>query len=166
MSDKNLNRLSRTAEERHLHSRLHQLLSQAGGLLHGSLIEMARRCGNPRCRCASDDAHKHRSLYLGQTRRGKTTMAYVPKDQEQTVRCWTADFQRARDLLEAISQQGWRRLDETKAKAKVARKTAEKKAARKRPAVSKTAKKAAAKKTPGAKRPRKKTTRKPPPRSS
>lgn len=152
MSDKKTNRLSLSAEERRLHSRLHQLLSEAGGLLHGSLIEMARRCGNPRCRCASDDAHKHRSLYLGQTRGGKTTMEYVPKDQEQIVRRWAGDFQRARDLLEAISRQGWRRLGESKAKAKAARKAAKKKTA--------------AKKAPAPKRPRKKTTRKPTTRSS
>jgi hypothetical protein len=166
MSDKKINRLSLSAEERRLHSRLHQLLSQAGGLLHGSLIEMARRCGNPRCRCASDDAHKHRSLYLGQTRGGKTTMEYVPKDQEQNVRRWAADFQRARDLLEAISQQGWRRLVESKAKTKAARKSAKKKAAGKRTAVSKSTKKTSAKKTPASKLPRKHPTRKPPPRSS
>ena len=152
MSDKKTNRLSLSAEERRLHSRLHQLLSEAGGLLHGSLIEMARRCGNPRCRCASDDAHKHRSLYLGQTRGGKTTMEYVPKDQEQIVRRWAGDFQRARDLLEAISRQGWRRLGESKAKAKAARKAAKNKTA--------------AKKAPAPERPRKKTTRKPTTRSS
>jgi len=152
MSDKKTNRLSLSAEERRLHSRLHQLLSEAGGLLHGSLIEMARRCGNPRCRCASDDAHKHRSLYLGQTRGGKTTMEYVPNDQEQIVRRWAGDFQRARDLLEAISRQGWRRLGESKAKAKAARKAAKNKTA--------------AKKAPAPERPRKKTTRKPTTRSS
>jgi len=166
MSDKKSNRSSLSAEERRLHSRLHQLLSRSGGLLHGSLIEMARRCGNPGCRCASDDAHKHRSLYLGQTRGGKTTMEYVPKDQEQTVRRWAGDFQRARDLLEAISQEGWRRLGESKAKAKAARKAAKNKAAKKRPALGRAARKTAAKKAPGFKRPRKKTTRKTPPRSS
>ena len=166
MSDKKTNRFSLSAEERRLHSRLHQLLSGAGGLLHGSLIEMARRCGNPRCRCASNDAHKHRSLYLGQTRGGKTTMEYVPKDQEQTVRRWAADFQRARDLLEAISRQGWRRLGESKAKAKAARKAAKKKSAAKKAAVGKAAGKSAAKKAPAPKRPRKKTTRKPNTRSS
>ena len=53
MPDTNANRASLSAEDRRLRSRLRQLLSQADGFLHGSLIEMARRCGNPRCRCAS-----------------------------------------------------------------------------------------------------------------
>ena len=117
---------------------------------------MARRCGNPRCRCASNDAHKHSSLYLGQTRASKTSMQYVPRDQEQTVRRWVENFQQASSLLEALSQQGWRRLGEAKAKAKAAKKRAP----------SKRAAKKAAKKTPRSKtRPTKKN-RKPPSGSS
>ena len=68
--------LSRT--ERSLRSRLHKLLDDADGLVHGSLIRMARTCGNPRCKCAVK-GEKHVSLYLGQTRKGKTRMKYIPK---------------------------------------------------------------------------------------
>jgi hypothetical protein len=143
---------SLSPEERRLRSRLHQLLSRADGFLHGSLIEMARRCGNPRCRCASDEDSKHRSLYLGQTRGGKTRMEYVPRDQEQTVRRRVENFQRARDLLEALSQQGWQRLKEAKAA------KAKKKSSSKAPRTSKT--------TTTAKTARKKSTRKPPARPS
>ena len=139
MRKKRPNPGSLPAEERRLRSRLHQLLGAAEGFLHGSLIEMARRCGNPRCRCASDDDKKHRSLYLGQTRGGKTTMQYVPKDQEETVRRWSADFQEAAALLEGLSGQGRLRLEAAKVKKKRAAKV---------------------KKTKG--KPRKKTTRTPP----
>lgn len=99
-----------SAQERHLRSQLRQVLSVAEGFLHGSLIEMARRCGKPSCRCATDQEAKHRSLYLGQTRKGKTTMEYVPKELEETVRQWTSDFQRAVELLEELSQQGRAKL--------------------------------------------------------
>lgn len=98
------------AEERHLRSQLHQVLSAAEGFLHGSLIEMARRCGKPSCHCATEEEAKHHSLYLGQTRKGKTTMEYVPKELEQTVRQWTSDFQLALELLEELNQQGRARL--------------------------------------------------------
>ena len=117
-----------SVEERRIRSQLHQLLSQAEGFLRGSLIEMARRCGNPRCRCASHDANKHRSLYVGRSREGKTTMQYVPGEEEQTVRRWAGDFQRAAALLEDLSQQGHRRLSESKAaKAAASKKSAAKK---------------------------------------
>ena len=38
------------ADKRQVGSKLHQLLNQAEGFLHGSLIVMARRCGKPSCR--------------------------------------------------------------------------------------------------------------------
>ena len=156
MSDTNASRASLCAEDRHLRSRLRQLLCRAEGFLHGSLIEMTRRCGNPRCRCASDDDARHRSLYLGQTRKGKSSMVYVPRDLEETARRWAADFQLASAILEDLSQQGRRRLGEAKADRKG---TAKKRAAAKK-------KKAATKRTPSAKATRKKTTRKRPPRPS
>ena len=115
-----------SAQERNSRSQLHQLLHQAEGFLHGSLIEVARRCGKPTCRCASDDKARHRSLYLGQTLQGKTTMQYIPADMEPTVRQWAADFQLAAKLLEEISQQGRVRLTQGKQRAAVIRKAATK----------------------------------------
>lgn len=103
------------ASERQLRSRLHQLLSQGDGFLHGSLIKMARRCGKPSCRCASDDAARHRSLCLGQTHGGKTTTVHIPADLEPLVRQWSDNFQQASRLLEQLSQQGRGRLAKTKA---------------------------------------------------
>lgn len=106
--------LSLPARERQLRSRLHQLLSEAEGFLHGSLIEMARRCGKPGCRCASDDEARHRALCLGQTRGGKTTMIHIPADLESRVRQWVENFQEAAALLEELSQQGRKGLKQAK----------------------------------------------------
>ena len=106
------------AEERALRSKLHQLLHRAEGLAHGSLVEMKRRCGKLNCRCASDEACKHSSLYLSQTRNGKTRMIYLPQELEETVRRWVGDFRRASELLEAVSREGWRRIAEKKAAAR------------------------------------------------
>jgi hypothetical protein len=102
------------AGERQSRSRLHQLLAQAEGFLHGSLIVMARRCGKPTCRCATDEQAKHRSLYLGQTLNGKTSMLYIPCRMERQVHQWVANFQRAAQLLEELSQQGRNRFKQTK----------------------------------------------------
>lgn len=103
------------AAERQCRSRLHQILSQAEGFLHGSLIVMVRRCGKPSCRCATDDDTRHKSLYLGQTLGGKTTMIYIPARLERTVRQWHGNFQQAERLIEQLSQQGRARLSQAKA---------------------------------------------------
>ena len=102
------------AAERQSRSKLHQLLNQAEGFLHGSLIVMTRRCGKPSCRCASDDNARHQSLYLGQTLEGKTTMIYIPSRLERTVRQWHDNFQQIEQLVEQLSQQGRVRLSQAK----------------------------------------------------
>jgi hypothetical protein len=106
------------APEREARSRLRQLLSESGGFLHGSLIAMARRCGKPSCRCASDDQARHRSLCLGQTLGGKTTMVHIPADLEPLAREWVDNFIRADRLLEELSEQGRGRLAKAKAKSR------------------------------------------------
>jgi hypothetical protein len=99
-----------SAEERRLRSQLHRLLQNADAFARGSLIEMQRCCGRPGCRCITK-GQKHRSLYLGQSQQGKPRMKSVPKDQQQPVRRWVANYQKASALLEALSQQGWLRLN-------------------------------------------------------
>jgi hypothetical protein len=92
------------------------LLSEAEGFLHGSLIVMARRCGKPSCRCASDEGARHLSLCLGQTLGGKTTTVHIPADLEPLVRQWADNFQQASRLLEQLSQEGRGRLGKAKAR--------------------------------------------------
>lgn len=116
MSKHHVSPASLTAPERHARSRLHQLLSKAEGFLHGSLIVMARRCGKPSCRCASDDGARHHSLCLGQTREGKTATVHIPADLEPLVRHWVDNFQQASGLLEQLSQEGRGRLAKAKAR--------------------------------------------------
>lgn len=108
--------VSLPAMERHARSRLHQLLSEAEGFLHGSLIVMSRRCGKPSCRCASDDGARHLSLCLGQTHGGKTTTVHIPADLEPLVRQWVDNFQQASGLLEQLNQEGRARLAKAKAR--------------------------------------------------
>jgi hypothetical protein len=102
-----------SSKERSVRSRLHKLIGDADGFVHGSLIRMARVCGNPRCKCATQ-GEKHVSLYLGQTRKRKTRMKYIPKAWEGRIRRWADNYQQAVDLLEEISEEGWRKLRESK----------------------------------------------------
>jgi hypothetical protein len=96
-------------KERSLRSQLHKLIADADGFVHGSIIRMARTCGNPRCKCATK-GEKHVSLYLGQTRKRKRRMKYIPKAWETRIQRWAGNYHQARDLLEQISEEGWRKL--------------------------------------------------------
>ena len=125
-------RSSFSPRERELRSQLHLLLNNAEGFIHGSLIEMARKCGNPNCRCASNDDLRHRSQYLGQTRDGKTSMIYLSKDLEPQVRHAIEHFQRAISLLEELNVEMRLRLVKNKRKRSSRKKTASKKTARKK----------------------------------
>lgn len=100
-----------SAADRAARSRLHQLLQQADGLVHGSLIRMRRRCGNPNCRCARQD-QKHESWYLGATQKRQTRMKHIAKDKEAAVRRWLDANHKARALLDQISAEAWKRLSE------------------------------------------------------
>ena len=108
-------RSSLSARERDLRSRLKLLLNNADGFIHGSLIEMARKCGKPSCACARDDERKHRSCYLGRTHDGKTSMTYLPKRLEPGVSQAIEHFRQAQALLEEINVEARLRLDKDKA---------------------------------------------------
>lgn len=115
--------------ERELRSRLHSLIKRTEDFFHGSPIEMARRCGNPNCKCASSDEHRHRCLCLGQTRKGKSSTLYIPKHLEKRVRLGIESFQHALDLLEELNVEGRKRLQKAKVRTKSKTKAAGKGAA-------------------------------------
>ncbi len=134
-----LSRSALSARERDIRSRLHSLLNQVEDFLHGSVIDMTRRCGNPNCKCAGNDEHKHRSLCLGQTRQGKSSTIYIPRHLEGKVREGVSNFQRAQDLLEELNVEARIRL--AAAKVKNSTKTTKAASAKKISAKKKSAKK-------------------------
>jgi hypothetical protein len=76
-------RSHRPDPERRARSRLAQLIGDHP-FLRGSLVERARPCGKPTCRC--QQGHLHRSLYLATRHRGKRVLLYIPRALEETVR--------------------------------------------------------------------------------
>jgi hypothetical protein len=94
-------------QERQVRSRLTRLLHEER-ILNGSLVTMARTCGNPRCRCA--EAHKHVSLYLSIRTPDGRKMIYIPAALEQTVRDWVDNAREARRLMEEVSAASLARL--------------------------------------------------------
>ena len=99
--------------DRRARSQLRQLLERVEGLIHGSVIRMARTCGKAGCRCTLK-GQKHQSWSLGVSAQGRARMKHIPKAQEAAVRRWVEAYQRARALLEEMSRQAWQRLDPPK----------------------------------------------------
>jgi hypothetical protein len=81
-------RSQRPAPERHARSRLAQLITQEP-FLRGSLVERARSCGKPTCRCRQGQLH--RSLYLATRHQGRRALLYIPRALEETVRQWVSN---------------------------------------------------------------------------
>jgi hypothetical protein len=78
-------RSHRPDPERHARSRLAQLIGDQP-FLRGSLVERARPCGKPTCRCQRGQLH--RSLYLATRHNGRRALLYIPRALEDTVRQW------------------------------------------------------------------------------
>ena len=99
-------RSQRSAPERHARSRLVQLIAEQP-FLRGSLVERARACGKPTCRCQRGQLHH--SLYLATRHQGRRALLYIPRALEQTVRQWVHNGRRLAQQLQDLHQ---RQLDQ------------------------------------------------------
>jgi len=84
-------------------SRLKQLVPRCPPLA-ASLVTITRRCGNPRCRCASGPGHPGLYLTLKDKDTGKTRTVYVPRDLTEEVQAWIAEHRRIKALLREITE--------------------------------------------------------------
>jgi len=77
-------------------------LADSKRLLCGSLVTMARVCGNPNCKCVRE-GKKHVSLYLSIKDGKKRKMICIPKKWENTITQWVKNYKRANELMADIS---------------------------------------------------------------
>ena len=98
-------------KERRIRSRMRFLL-KSKGMLRGSLLTLETKCGKSGCRCARGE--KHRLVVIEQSRRGKTRMRTVPAGLKREVEEWVRNYQEFRELLEALSELNWEKLEERK----------------------------------------------------
>ena len=91
----------RSMVERHARSRLAQLISQQP-FLRGSLVERARPCGKPTCRCQRGQLH--RSMYLAVRHNDRRVLLYIPRSLEATVRLWVENGRRLSQQLHDLNQ--------------------------------------------------------------
>ena len=94
-------RSHRPAPERHARSQLAQLIADLP-FLRGSLVERARSCGKPTCRCQKGQLH--RSLYLATRHDGRRVLLYVPRALQETVRLWVSNGRRLAQQLQDLHQ--------------------------------------------------------------
>jgi uncharacterized protein DUF6788 len=78
-------------------------LRKVGPILSGSLVLMARTCGNVQhCHCRT--GRKHVNTYLSYKVDQKTRMVYIPVDLEDDVRLWSAEYRKLKDLMGRLSE--------------------------------------------------------------
>ncbi|MCA1681647.1 MAG: hypothetical protein LC700_00455 [Actinobacteria bacterium] len=82
--------------------RLAGRLGDVERLLAGSLVEQARRCGKPGCRCAVGDPHGPYAYFVPKTA-GRGRMKYVPSGLITAVRAGLARAEQVDTVLGEIS---------------------------------------------------------------
>ena len=95
-------RSQRSAQERHARSQLAQRITEHP-FLRGSLVDRARSCGKPTCRCQKGQLHH--SLYLAVNHGGQRALLYIPRALHDTVRHWLDNGRRIYQQLQALHQQ-------------------------------------------------------------
>ena len=90
-----------SAKERKKRSQLAKLLHDRR-FLCGSLVTMARTCGNQGCKCMRGE--KHVSLYLAMKDGSKRKMIYIPRKWEQSISSWVQNYQNIKKLTDEVSQ--------------------------------------------------------------
>jgi len=81
-----------------------QQLPPLRAILRGSLIERYKRCGKPGCKCADSPGHGPK-YYLSVSYPGRRPqMDYVPQESYAQTAEFLANYRRAREILEAISE--------------------------------------------------------------
>ena len=77
-------------------------------VIRGSAIFLNRLCGKSNCRCVK--GHKHRSLYLSRSRRGKTAMTYIPAKLENKITEGVVRYRKIQNLLNDLSEANLKKL--------------------------------------------------------
>lgn len=71
-------------------------------MLRGSLIERYKRCGSPGCKCQEGKGHGPKYYLSVSQAGGRPQMDYVPEEFRQQTLDYLHNFQKVRQLLEAI----------------------------------------------------------------
>ena len=73
-------------------------------VLRGSLIERYKRCGKPGCKCADGPGHGPKYYLSVSYPHLRPQMDYVPQESHAQIADFVANYHRAGEILEAISE--------------------------------------------------------------
>lgn len=79
-----------------------QGMPRSSCIIRGSLVELKRVCGKPNCRCAK--GKKHVSLYVSRSKRGRTEMTYIPREQEKYVRECVEKYKKIANSIKLLTE--------------------------------------------------------------
>ena len=86
---------------RMIQARVKKIAAQKPALA-ASLVQIAKHCGRPGCRCQRGE--KHVGNYITYKEKGKTRTVYVPLELVEDVRAWVEEHRRLKTLLRECSQ--------------------------------------------------------------
>ncbi len=82
--------------------RLQEKLADLGPVIRGSVVTLRMPCTHKGCtKCQSGERHPNK--YLSTSKGGKTDLRYIPKALRSQVEECVADYRRAKDILEQLS---------------------------------------------------------------
>jgi hypothetical protein len=80
-------------------------------MVHGSLSEVTRQCGDPSCACATDPARRHGPhLYLKFSADGKAYSVYIPPEEQEALRQAHDAWRRFNSIAEQMAAENRQRL--------------------------------------------------------
>lgn len=101
----------RSRVERAALSRLHQIITESS-FIRGSLVKLLHPCGKAACRCHLGRKNWHVSWYVSQSRDGKLRRKSIPRNHLEEIRQWVTRYWEARKLLDQVSEQYWKHLEQ------------------------------------------------------
>lgn len=78
-------------------------IAKLGPFIQGSVVQIQRCCGYPRCRCATGGPG-HTSTYLTYAKKAKTHTLYIPIDLEEEVKQWSENNRQLKVLIRQMDE--------------------------------------------------------------
>lgn len=79
-------------------------LAKIKPFVRGSIVKIARLCGNKNCKCARGEKHISEYLTYRHKHKKKTATIYIPIGIIEEVREWAREYKRLQGIMEEISQ--------------------------------------------------------------
>ena len=79
-------------------------LAKVEPFIRGSIVKIARVCGNKNCKCAKGEKHVSEYLTYRHKRKKKTGTIYIPVGMAEEVKEWAGEYKRLKNMMEEICQ--------------------------------------------------------------